>query len=1847
MLSNRVASIPGIPPYGSAEDCRTFAPSMPNDGKRTRGDSTMEVEIEDLEDAAPRRDNTLDRLLGELEEEIEPPAESPPIPSPPIPSSPRSSIPPPLPPRASRPPPPKRSRRKKKAGPAAVRAAPPPRPPTQRAAAPPKPGEPAGAKPPPAKKKKSPSKRRKTAPGMGRPASIPPPTRNVPTAQGIPTPEPELQKTGLHPAEPQVGSLAEAAQGLADAWIEEIAETDDRARKARLSYEIGRLHEGPLRDPKVAFTHYEAALTLQLDHIPSLRGARRTALVLGNYQGALPYFDAEARVTADSRRKAALLHAKGRVLEDALGDTDKARKAYRTASELDRGDASILKAIEQRDRDEERWRELDRTLEREANAVRADDRHRAALIVERARLLEHREKRIEGAIELYETALRLDPLASGALEALERLCHAQRRWRDLIGVLTRRAARADSPKRRAMALYRIARLHSERLGNREEAIEALESAANETPDDPLILEELAALLERSDSWERLVEVLSRLTIVSSDPREQLALWHRVGNLLDERLSRPAQAREAFERALASVPTHIPTLQALSRLYIAAEAWDALIGMHLAEAEEAPEPRRRAAAHARVAEVLERHKQAPDEAMAHHARALSLHPGYATSFKALTRLYADASKHRALIELYERAIEQADEPAAAVTHLFKVGAIYEDTLGEHDQAAHTYGRILELDPDHLGALHAVQRATERSGNHTQLVEALEREAELRTEDVQVVDLLHRAAEILDERLGDHEGAMARYRRILEIDASYEPALSGLGRMYHRAGRWDDLLELYERELALAPEGERAAALLHKMGQLSEERIGDEVRAIDCYKRALEADRTHRPSISALERKLSARREHHALVEVLELELEGSPDPEAKARTAYRLGQVQEDHLDAPDRAAAAYETALVALPGFPAALDALARLRSQQSGWRRLVDQLDEEANAASDDETRVARLVRAAEIWSHALDDPRRAVGCYERALAIAPQHLEALLSLEPLYRRLARFDALAKVYGALARVLTDPGARVAVLRELARVAGKADQPGEARQVYEAILGLSPDDPGALEALEAHALSVDDRELLRRVDQRLVAKAGDVKVASAYQTRLAESLEVAGDPSTIDAYRAALESDPENVAAAKGLARVALAQGDPQALVEAARREASVTPDPRRAARLLVRAGQVAQRDLRDGRAALADFSAALELWPDDADAAIGMTELLLSAGQAARAADRLSRAAGSAKSKDRVAALWMDVARLQSDLLDNVAAAITSLSRVLRESPNHVPTLRSMASLHGRQERWAEAAKLLGKVVALAPDRDVLRDAHLELASIWDTQLGDGARALVSLQAVLSLEADHPEALHRLAQLAARTGDLDKAAQTLRRLVEVAPSAELRAQAWISLSHIQSDRGDEEAARNAALHAIAIGGPGSVGVERHLTLIEGNADWGAHVDALKAWLEKAADPLARRGGRIEVARIMTEELARPSRAVDELEIAVREQPTDVELRRLLAMNLRLSGATDDAAKLLRRVLDEHPTRPEIWRELAQTFAASNQRAAAQRALMPLLLLGEATPREREEIARYVPRPAHARPGSLDAATIEAFYPLRRTTELSNLMQLMVPAIGKLYPPDFDSYSISSRSKLTSRSSEPIRQLADRVANVFGVEDFFLYVHRARARGVAVELSDPPSILVPQAIAEMGESHRVFAIARAMANVSVGLYAVDRLTPRELEIVLGAISRRVSNSYGAGLTSEEILDDLGKRLYKAMPRRDRKSVDERARAYVEAKPIDFAHYVEAVVTSASRIALVVADDFMAALEVLRKSERDVAELTGAKLLGHPKVSRLARFWVSPEAEMLRERCGLKGRQPTG
>ncbi len=207
--------------------------------------------------------------------------------------------------------------------------------------------------------------------------------------------------------------------------------------------------------------------------------------------------------------------------------------------------------------------------------------------------------------------------------------------------------------------------------------------------------------------------------------------------------------------------------------------------------------------------------------------------------------------------------------------------------------------------------------------------------------------------------------------------------------------------------------------------------------------------------------------------------------------------------------------------------------------------------------------------------------------------------------------------------------------------------------------------------------------------------------------------------------------------------------------------------------------------------------------------------------------------------------------------------------------------------------------------------------------------------------------------------------------------------------------------------------------------------------------------------------------------------------------------------------------------------------------------------------------------------------------------------------------------------------------------LADRVAAVFGVTDFDLYIHRAHAGALEVEFTDPPSILVPAQATTYSESQQIFLLARPLANIARRLAAVNKLAPVEIELLLAAAVRIVDPSYGVGLSDEDFLSSHSRRVVKALSRRARRSVEETAPVYAAAARVDFNDWAFKVRMTAGRAALVLADDLPGSITLVRRLEGDLAGLTGVRLAqGIALMNDLMRFWVSDAAFTLRRRLGM-------
>ncbi|MGC4088798.1 MAG: tetratricopeptide repeat protein [Polyangiaceae bacterium] len=1666
-------------------------------------------------------------------------------------------------------------------------------------------------------------------------------TLDATTSLRLSGPTPSVAPPSSIPQEPR----EKAARDLLRALRAELDQHPKPLRAGRLHFESARLLESPLNELKEAAENFTKAHALLGDHLPSIRGARRVLLALGRAQEAVQLFDAELKLTAEATHKSQLFYDKAAVQEDLLGQRKEAREALDASSELGRGDATRIKATERAEALARGWEGLGRALEREANAIKDDPRHRAALVAARARLLEAHRGDPATAVELYQNAAQSDPESSTALLALKRLHYGHQRWADLITVLEREAELANDPGVRAMAYYRVGRVWVDRLGNVDQALAALEKAAQESAVDSMILEELARLYEVAGRSAELASMLERLAEQAASASDQLACFLRIGELYQSRLGDDSKAIAWYERARAVDRCYIPALQALSELYTTRSEFEKLVEVHAGEAEGAADPARRAAAHARIAEIYESRLGRPDKAMEHHSRALGVLPGFSTSFKAYARLLTQAKRYPQLVELYERAVDGATDSDGKVTYLYKIGRLYEDALASPAQAMVAYKRILEIAPQEVSAIHSLQRACDRAGEFKELIAALELEAERVPDKRRKLEIYHRAGEVAEIDLQDDALAVSLFKRLVELDKTYAPAYASLGRLFFKAGRWEELLDTYKNELRLLTKGPMLSALQFKIGQIYEEKLARDEDALGAYRRAVEADPSHRAAVRALERKLEQKGTWDELVRVLEAELTVLEEPKLKARTWLRIGEVSENRLRAPDKALAAYEQALAADSELAPARDGRVRLLTEARDYRHLVEELEREVSTQKDVRLTIAALLRAGEVYRDDLGDPSRAVRAFEGVLERDPSHIEALLALEPLYAERGAWEALAGIYSTEARVLSDRSARVAALRELGRLqqSGKVEAKDKGRQAFGAILQLMPEDTGALFALERIALASGDAELLANVDAKLAAALADPVSIAVHETRLGELLEAAGDPQALDVFRAALARDPEAIGAARGLSRIAERIGDPALLGEAAEREARVLLDVGRAASGLVQAGERLWGANDFDRASQA-FARALEIDPDHERAVQRLSDLLLGRNDVDRLISLLTRAAGAAKKPERVAALWSSVADLHAGHKKDFAAAVAVLQRAHTSHPRHFPILMKLAELYAGNGQWTEAVDRLKQTLAEKPDQHTAVEANFRLAEIVDDQLNDVGRALAHVEAALASDANHRGSLERLVTIMLRRNQLDKAADVAARLVRASQDVAARVTALTLLGRVERQRGQIEAAAHAYEQAVAVVGiEGTAASEFRDMLANSRRNDGPTFARYLTALVRHAESVKQPQGGVfsEIAKTLAERLEQPDQALSWLERGIAAHPEDLELRAELAQRLLAVGQTARALSELERVVTADVQRESAWRQIGQALSRSQRGGDGSLAVGPLVALGFANDLERATWGTRAPRSAAAMPGSLGEKELLQIAPRSGEDTAQGLISALGDIVAKVFPPELERYNLSSRDCVNAKTGNPLRLLADRIAAIFGVVEYELYVHRAHSGLVEIELTDPYSVLVPAAVTSLSEAEQAFMLSRAFASMRRGLSAIERLNQAQLGILLAAGARLVSPSFGAGEHDEEQLAAQARRLSRALPWLGRGPIEEAAGNYAQAPLVNLPDWLHSQRVTSARAACIVADDLPSSVNLVRRLEGDQSSIEGAARAQGTRIAHdLPRFWVSEAAFALRRRIGL-------
>lgn len=1300
----------------------------------------------------------------------------------------------------------------------------------------------------------------------------------------------------------------ESWQDLSELLERRVLDAVDSDERSALRFRLGRLRADRLDDPEGAVSALRDIVEERRDHEDAIRAlegiadthpAMRLRVVeilepiyrdLDDWNRLIVALNIRTNASVDLAERTQLLREVGSLKETRARDIKGAFAAYSQAFNEDAGDGEAREALERLAAEHNLWDELVRSYE---TAVAASDDLGTRTDLLRAIAQTHDQRRDDprSAIDAYNRLFSADDSQVDVLDLLEGLHVLLSDWQGHVDVLELKAARTLDDEHKKFLLHTIGDSQRDMLANLDGAIDAFQRALQTDPTDIVALDALDGLYTQRGDARALGEVLGQRLDIETDPEIRLHTALRLGSLWETELSNPQRAVDAFRRALDDAPTDPHAIAALERLYLRQEAWDDLLENLRLQASVAESIETRVALQLRVGALLAQRLLQLDNALDAYRDVLDAAPENAAAIAAVLELARnDAQRQTAveilepifrrngrpneLVEVIELKLETVTDPTQRLVELRELARVHEEGRNDPAQAFETYRRALHEDPADRETVRDLERLGASLGRWAEVVDTLEREADETTDGTIIQELSVRAAELCAERLNDDVRATRNYSRALEQAGDDDTVLRPLDVIYTRSERWRDLLDVLDRRIAIAM-GDELDALEVRVGHLRERRFNDATGALSAYRAVIERVPTNADALQGLERLLMSadvraealealesayqRTEDHArLAWTLELRIASAEVDSDRVRLLGELARIREERLGDMSGALDAWISAFNFDPGDEMIVTEIERVAPAADGWARLSGVVEAALEAHPE--------LGAIEQTALSL----RAARWYRDHLADAGRaeaRLLAVLELEP-----ENAEALQIIEG-LRRVPGREGDLVATLQRRAEVEFE---------------------PTARAALLSEAARIAEETL------------ADHELAAELITRL-------------------LEHDDGDLRALDALARIRRLQGRHAEVADAIARRARLTADPVEAVALRREVAAIYAGPAQDDDRAVDTYREILDFDPADLTAREALEKLFARTERWKDLEDALRGRLDVAMSAAERAETRLRLARLAETQFNNLPDASEYLRQILDETPTHAEAGGELERILAAEARWMELTELLERrVELLAGESDPRAELQtlVRIGELNETQLHDPIRALELYERVLERDADHVGALQSVARIAEAEGHWNRAAEALRRGLELSASGADGASIALRLARI------EQGQLHNATAAIATARRGLELDPQHRetivwlkTYAEQNNDHALLAFALERELIGVSDPR----GRVEILRrlatLSLEKLGEPAHATAFLEDAHRSAPDDRDVAQLLLTQYEASDRNADAVPILEAVIASFGTR--------------------------------------------------------------------------------------------------------------------------------------------------------------------------------------------------------------------------------------------------------------------------------------------------------------------------------------
>ena len=1204
------------------------------------------------------------------------------------------------------------------------------------------------------------------------------------------------------------------------------------------------LQESKLDAPAQALDTWRSVLDLDAHAERALVEAERIGASLGRHSDLIAMYQAmaEKRDRSDVAGIADLLSRAARLSMSHIADRKVAIAAWRRVLDLDPSNADTgakaAEALEMLYSEADDMPGLVHVLRTKADWA-SDAGTRGPLLLRVANLQENRLGQIAEAVDTYRSLLDSEGDAQAqAFDNLDRIFQKTNQARERVELLKRRLDHLDADARRTMR-FLIATILEKDLSDLEEAVAVIRPILDDLPEDREALTTLARLYQIQGVPVEHLEILERLLLLASSDAERIDHLRQIAGLLHGPLDRHAEALDRWREILRLAPKDPAAMAEMERLlgsddsslrfsaaetlepiYTKAGDYEHLAGILRIFIELADDGHARATYRARLAGIEEIQLGDKKAAFATWAAAIK----DATGDPELDRLL-DAYERLAkalgqdtildIVKLY-RVIEPDILAETTRLRVQQTVAQFAIKLGDLPLATDYYNRIVERRPDDDGALAALETIYEERSENEQLYEVILRRADL-AQNVKAEQALRRRAALLAQKLDRHEEAISAWERVWSMNVGNTEAVDALDALYTKLGRWDDLTNLIERRLEHGVSAGVAIDLRFRLAEIQRLQLANRTRALEYLGMVLAGEPDHAKAIEILQEMLSdpevcveaanllepvyiRRNAWKDLVSIDSLRLKFSEDPSLRLAWTQRIAQIYEEQIEDLDEAFNWYGRVFQERPTDTAAQEQLLRLAPKQNRWRDLGRLLDGYLDNELGNSDEVLKLVRIAiRVYDQELDDRDDARRHYRRYLEALPGDRMPSRLFEEALERWEAWGELRDLLDDQSRIVESAKEKVAILHRSARLSDeKLAEPTAAIDALRSILEIEPDDKGAAADLDRLLTREERWEDLRDHLVWMLARTDEAHAKDTLTLELAKvEGEHLGNPSiAVDHYGEVLARTPANVeaiAALEGLLTESELRARVAELIEPAFRtirdlrkladtleiRLETLDDP---ARRIAALREIATIETHLGRPEEA-LSARGRAWLEDVTNAETLVEVEAQAA-AQGAFDRLVGFLEKGVELTMDPDLRGDLCAFKANILDARLAAperaIGAWREALAARPDHQDAFVALERLLGDANRTTELCETLEKhaeVVVEAAQREALIK---RMASLYESPLGDLAKAIAAWRSVLDLDQENLEALDALLRLYAATSDWQNLVETLEHKIDCSKDPQL-----------------------------------------------------------------------------------------------------------------------------------------------------------------------------------------------------------------------------------------------------------------------------------------------------------------------------------------------------------------------------------------------------------------------------------------------------------------------------------